>query len=76
MAATFSFTSCINDDFSGSYSNKILFAVAALFYEENLSETVHIPNDSTTVKSDDDFDANSHLNSEDIVTEGICSAEK
>lgn len=73
--ATFSFTSCINDDFSGSYSDEILFAVGALFYEENFSETVHIPNDST-VKSDDNFDANSHLNSEDIVTEGICSAEK
>ena len=66
--ATFSFNSCINDDCSGSDSDGILITVEALFYEENLPESVRIP--------DDNSNANSPVNSENIVTEGTCAFEK
>ena len=53
--------SCINDSL-GSGSEKILFTLEALFWDE-------ISDDSTAVKSDVTSDVNSALNSEIIVTE-------
>lgn len=40
--SNFSSTSCLNDS-SGPGTNKILFTLKASFYEENVSESVHLP---------------------------------
>ena len=60
--------SCISDSL-GSGSEKILFTLEALFWDEKFSKSVHISDDSTAVKSDVTSDVNSALNSEIIVTE-------
>lgn len=60
----------------GFDSDVILFNDKATFYEKNLSESVHISDDSTFVKSPGNFDANSPLNSGNIVPEGTSTVEK
>ena len=69
------FVNCLNDS-SGPDSNKILFTLEELFYVENLSESVHIPDCSNTMKSDVDSDVNFALNSKNIVSKKNCTIEK